>query len=78
MERYANLNGDSGVVAFSAANNSICVLFKDGTAYEYTDSSAGAGNVAQMVVLARRGFGLNTFISQHVRDCFARKFRQPR
>jgi hypothetical protein len=78
METYANYGGNSGVAAYEASRGSILVKFKDGSAYEYTNESAGAGNIETMIELAQSGQGLNTFISQHVRDLYARKVRMPR
>ena len=42
MERYKNLSGDSGVVAYQIKPDSIDVKFEDGWIYLYTYKSAGA------------------------------------
>ena len=75
MERYKNLGGDSGVVAYELATGCIVVQFKDGWKYEYTNQSAGAAAVAKMHRLAAAGQGLNSFISTTVRKAYSRKFR---
>lgn len=75
MPRYANLGGDSGVVAYETTEDSIIVEFQDGSAYLYTYSSAGRSNIEQMKALAERGEGLNEFINRHVRKAYARKIR---
>jgi len=75
MERYKNLGGDSGVIAFEIAEGSITVEFKDGSAYLYTNQSAGSGNIAEMQRLARAGQGLNSFISRVVKKGYASKLR---
>jgi hypothetical protein len=73
MQRYANLGGDSGVVAYAIAPGQITVRFRHGPAYVYDASAPGPGAVAEMQRLARAGRGLSTYISQQVRDRYARK-----
>lgn len=75
MQRYRNLSGDSGVVAYELAPGRIVVQFVDGWKYEYTNLSAGAATIDTMQRLAREGRGLSSFISVHVRNDYARKFR---
>jgi hypothetical protein len=75
MERYRNLGGSSGVVAYEIAADAITVQFDDGWKYLYSRRSAGAANVAQMCKLAAAGRGLCTFISQSVRKGYERKWR---
>ena len=69
MERYGNLSGRSGVVAFEIGEQSLVVEFgrRTGTKerfYRYTTQSAGASNLQEMQRLARAGRGLATFISR--------------
>lgn len=71
MQRYRNLGGNSGVVAFEHSKNSIKVRFHDGSEYLYDIQSAGSGNILQMIALAERGWGLNSFISRHVKKGYA-------
>ncbi|MFC3459669.1 hypothetical protein [Massilia haematophila] len=73
MQRYKNRNGESGVVAYDIAARSITVEFRDGDRYLYTDQSAGAENITEMQRLATLGSGLSTYISQVVRERYARK-----
>lgn len=73
MQRYRNLSGESGVVAYECHAHSIVVKFQDGVRYEYTEQSAGADAIRAMKQLAESGRGLSTFISRHVRDRYARK-----
>jgi hypothetical protein len=75
MERYGNRSGASGVLAFEIRDASIVVLFGDRWAYEYGARRPGPDAVETMKSLARAGRGLSTFISQHVRQNFERKFR---
>lgn len=75
MKPYGNRSGDSGVVAYEIKRASIVVQFRDGWMYEYTAASAGADAVSAMKQLAQAGQGLSTFISQHVRKGYSRKFR---
>jgi len=75
MQRYRNLSGNSGVVAYELTESGIVVQFVDGWKYEYTSRSAGADTVATMRRLAVSGRGLAGFISRHAREAYARKFR---
>jgi len=75
MERYKNLGGDSGVVAYEIADDSIKVEFSDGSLYLYNYQSAGSDNIEQMKGLAIAGKGLNSFINRNVRKKYASKLR---
>jgi hypothetical protein len=78
MQRYKNLGGDSGVVAYDIDAGQIIVQFRNGDRYLYTEDSAGAANVAKMQELAVAGRGLSAFISQHVHDRYERKVNSGR
>ncbi|MDB5966321.1 MAG: hypothetical protein JWQ72_2821 [Polaromonas sp.] len=73
MQRYRNLEGHSGVLAYQEAPGALAVKFVNGDIYIYTDWSTGRATVAQMVRLAQAGRGLSTFISRYVRERYARK-----
>lgn len=73
MKRYANLSGDSGVVAYAIAPGQITVRFRGGDTYVYDASAPGAAAVAEMQRLAAAGRGLSSYISQHVRQNYAHK-----
>lgn len=75
MQRYGNLSGESGVIAYEVSPGAIVVQFNNGWKYEYTEGSAGAATIADMQRLARAGRGLSSYISVHVRDAYERKFR---
>lgn len=75
MERYKNLSGDSGVVAYEIGPDFIRVRFSDGEIYLYNYASAGPHNIEHMKQLARSGQGLNSFINTTVRKAYARKER---
>ncbi len=70
MEKYQDINGNSGISAFEIGSDYIIVTFKDGTSYKYSYQSAGRNNIEQMKRLARTGSGLNTFINQNVRKLY--------
>jgi hypothetical protein len=74
MRHYQNLQGQSGVVSYALANDAILVEFKKGATYLYTATILGREKFEKMKLLAEAGKGLNTFISQNVRDVFNRKF----
>ena len=75
MERYRDIDGDSGVAAYEVGPDYIRVQFKDGSVYLYTYASAGSHNIEQMKKLAAAGDGLNAFIIKNVRKRYARKER---
>ena len=75
MERYKNLGGNSGVMAYEIGSDFIRVQFFDGSIYLYTYASAGSHNIEHMKQLARNGQGLNSFINTTVRKAYARKER---
>ncbi|KQX02037.1 hypothetical protein ASC94_05585 [Massilia sp. Root418] len=71
MQRYRDLSGHSGVIAYAIKPDAIDVQFAGGAVYTYTVASAGRVHIQQMKRLARSGSGLATYISQHVRDAYA-------
>jgi hypothetical protein len=74
MQRYKNLSGDSGVIAYEILDEGIEVRFRDGRTYLYTNGSAGRENIETMKQLARAGRGLSTFISTTVRHRYVRRY----
>jgi hypothetical protein len=73
VKHYKNRSGESGVVAYDIGAESITIEFNGGERYLYTSESAGAANIARMQRLALDGRGLSTFISQVIRNRYARK-----
>ena len=75
MERYRNIDGDSGVAAYEVGPDYIRVQFSDGSVYLYTYASAGSHNIEEMKRLAVAGDGLNAFINKNVKKSYERKER---
>jgi hypothetical protein len=75
MQRYKNLNGDSGVTAYESQATSIRIQFQEGAVYLYDYQSAGKKNIETMKKLAASGKGLSTFISQEVQERYAAKLQ---
>jgi hypothetical protein len=76
MERYKDITGGSGVAAYEIGPDYINVQFKERPdVYGYTYARPGAAHVERMKALARRGHGLATYISKHVRERYA--WRRP-
>jgi hypothetical protein len=75
MERYANLSGKSGVVAYQTGPHSIIVEFnsRSDRYYLYDLSSNRFEDIQEMERRARAGRGLSTYIAQHARDAYAKK-----
>jgi len=65
MKRYPNFSGESGVDAYELGPNFIKIRFRAGVVYRYTKASVGARHMSALKRLARRGWGLATYISQH-------------
>ena len=72
MQRYSDIDRDSGVVAYEAGADFIRVRFSDGSIYLYNYASAGAHNIEQMKILAARGDGLNAYINAYVKESYVR------
>lgn len=75
MQPYANLGGDSNVVAYELGEGFIRVQFRDASVYLYTASSAGSSHIERMHTLARQGQGLNGYIQRYVRKAYVRRER---
>ena len=75
MDRYSDIDRDSGVVLYETGPDFIRVQFSDGSTYLYTYRSAGQRHVEAMKILAKRGDGLNAYINDHVRKSYERKER---
>ncbi len=75
MERYSDVDRDSGVIAYESGDDFIRVKFHDGGVYLYTYASAGTHHIERMKTLADRGDGLNEYINDYVKKSYARKER---
>lgn len=73
MQKYNDLNGDTGVAAYAIGSNSITVQFLRGGVYLYNSTKPGSQHVAEMQRLAQLGDGLNTYINKFVRTSYAEK-----
>lgn len=78
MQPYGNRGGDSPIAAFRIGKDAITVRFADGATYVYDAKTPGREHVAEMQRLALAGSGLATYISQHVRERYARKLKPAR
>ena len=71
MEKYKNINGDSGVDSYEIGNNFIRVKFKrKSKIYQYSYNKAGESNVENMKQKAIQGAGLNTYINRYVKNLY--------
>ena len=75
MVLYKNLSGDSKVVRYQIAKDSMTIRFADCSVYRYTNQSADPATIGKMKTLALAGKGLGTFISENLKDRFSRKIR---
>ena len=71
MERYRNLGGDSGIIAYEIGIDYIIVVFS-GTSrkYKYSYRNAGKSHVENMKLIAQHGSGLNSYIMKHVKNLY--------
>ena len=74
MQRYRNLGGSSGVVAYEIEPDAITLRFRGGATYRYTHAVTGRTDVEKMKALAAGGRGLSTFVSRQVGKRYARKW----
>ena len=75
MNRYSDIDRDSGVVQYEYGDDYINVRFSDGATYYYNYASAGAHHIERMKILANRDDGLNAYINEHVAKRYARRER---
>lgn len=75
MEKYQNKSGNSGIAGYEFGETSITIYFKDGGVYLYSARNPGSGFVTQMKLLAKNGFGLNSYISREIRKNYERKIK---
>ena len=75
MEKYKDLDGDSGVVAYEIGSDSITVEFGKGATYLYNYESAGSSHIEKMKELAVKGDGLNRYINKYVKKLYAANVR---
>ena len=75
METYVDRYHNLGIRAFEIGASHIDVQFEDGSIYRYDGDRPGSAHVAQMIVLARSGGGLNTYIRRCVGKNFSLKLR---
>ena len=76
MTPYRNFGGNSNVLAYEANEDSIHVIFKNGSCRNYLYNSVlpGLAVVEKMKVLAAQGRGLNSYISSIVKNNYMRKW----
>lgn len=67
MERYRNIDCDSGVQAFEIGQDYIKIQFLTGTPYIFSYINTGSENIEIMKRLAKSGEGLNAFINTVVK-----------
>ena len=71
MQRYRNLDGSSGVVAYATGPDFVRIRFRNqDKVYTYSHDSAGQEHVENLKLLAAAGRGLSTYISRHVHDLY--------
>nr|WP_215728721.1 hypothetical protein [Acinetobacter nosocomialis] len=71
VERYLDLDGDSGVFAYEIGDTYIRVQFdRTFKIYTYSYRSAGVARVEDMKQLARNGDGLNSYIMRYAKTLF--------
>ncbi len=75
FKKYKNLSGASTVVSYEIAKDGMIVVFKDHSAYRYTNQSADPANIAKMKTLANAGKGLGTFITANLKGRELRRVR---
>lgn len=75
FRRYKNVGGSSDVLRYELEKDAVNLVFKNGSAYRYTNQSCSPENIAKMKTLALAGKGLGTFVKNTVKDQYCRKVR---
>jgi len=71
MQRYADIDNDSGIQGFEIEEASITIYFKSANkSYSYSYQRAGKNHVEAMKRLALTGDGLNEYINDHVKKLY--------
>jgi len=71
MEKYSDIDNDSGVHGYEINETSITVYFKSSNKpYTYSYTRAGQHHIETMKMLARSGDGLNEYINDHVKKAY--------
>ena len=73
MKKYGNIHGNSGVIAYETGTDFIRICFQGNETYLYNEIKPGKAKVDQMKLLAEKGQGLSTFISQYVKNQYYKK-----
>jgi len=74
MERYGN--DESGVIGYELTENGIILCFRSNGCYLYDDTKPGKKHISKMERLAKAGKGLNTYVSQNVRENYRKKLEE--
>lgn len=72
MMHYKNLNGNSSILEYEIGADFIDIIYQD-SMYHFTYASAGKNNIEQMKLLAKQGYGLNSYLLRHCPKDFAYK-----
>jgi hypothetical protein len=65
MQPYANLSGDSPIIAYKPLGNAIVVRYRSFIDYTYRADRIGIHHIQTMCALGAAGRGLSTYINQH-------------
>lgn len=65
MHHYKNKGGNSSILFYKSGHHYITLIFSDYSVYRYTKNSVGEKNLNKMKKLAKKGVGLNSFISRN-------------
>lgn len=71
MQRYGNLDGNSGVSYYEAGPDFIRIQFLGGSIYRYDHQRPGRDHVEEMKTLASSGRGLSSYLSRHVAGAYS-------
>ena len=73
MEKYRDIDGNSGISTYEVGDDFIIVCFAKGGVYLYDYFTTGSYHVNNMIRLARMGNGLNGYINLNAKHTYARK-----
>ena len=75
MNRYKDIDGDSGITAYEVGTDFLRVEFDNKAIYRWTYASAGPQHVEAMKILTAHNDELNAYINRFVKKLYARRER---
>lgn len=73
MEDYHHITGNTPIKRYAIDSEHITVQFKNNEVYQYSYASAGKHHIETMKLLAKAGWGLESYIEHVVKQGYSRQ-----